>query len=1074
MTTPVVCAFCGTGLRPSAKYCDECGTRLSMEPDAAQYKQVTVLFADVVRSMDIASVLDLERLREIMTDLLERAAAVVDRYGGTVEQTGDGVMATFGAPLALEDHAIRACLAANEIQVETGVLAAEVKQRDGVDLRVRVGLNSGLVLAGEIGSGTLGYGATGEAVGMAQRMESAAPPGGVMMSESTAALVERAVVLGPPEGVRVKGIDHPVPARRLLAVNAPARPLRRDEAALVGRDREMATLDALVRRAAAGTAGVLTVTGPPGVGKSRVAREASQLASACDMEVFWTFCESHARDVPFWAVSQLLRLSLGIGEDDDAARAHVRARLPDADPQDQLMLDDLLGIADPAVALPPIDPDARRRRLAALIATAASTRSVPALFVIEDVQWIDAASESLMTALLASFAHTPVLLLVTARPEYAGTLVTVAGAESMTLAPLSDTDAAALTTELIGSDQSVADLASVITARAAGNPFFAEEMVRELVQRGVLIGDPGRYRCQVDVAELSVPATVQAAIEARIDRLSAPAKRTVTAASVIGVRFARHLLIALDGEPALDELLRTELIDQVSATPDVEYAFRHPLIRAVAYESQLRSHRSRWHRRLATAIEESEPGSVDENAAVIAEHLRAAGEPAAAYGWHMRAAAWATGRDFAAARESWERAARIADGLPDATPDRSAMRIAPRTMLCATDWQARGVGRNAGRFDELRALCDAAGDKVSLAIGMTGLTTELLFLGRPGEGSRLASEQMALLESIGDANLTAGLAFVGFANWFNSGEFGELLRWSQTVIDLTAENPFVGAGFGLGSPRAVALAFRGVARSWLGLPDWRPDLDDALALARRSDPVTLATVVAWTYALAIGSGVLLADGAAMTIFEENLASAQRSGNDFAVTGAIFGQSVALLSRESDDDRRRGLHMLRDVRDKHLSAHMPSLVPSADLWSAREASRRGEIDRALPVMRTALSELYEAGRLGWAILGTGQLVEVLLMHGTGDDRDEAHGLIEQLAGLRADHGSAMRDVTLLRLRALLARTRGDTSAWADLASRYHATAKTLGFEGHIAWAETMLSPPRPGSHETGDPRDHEKA
>jgi hypothetical protein len=761
-----------------------------------------------------------------------------------------------------------------------------------------------------------------------------------------------------------------------------------------------------------------------------------------------------------------------VDEDDDAARAHVRARLPDADPQDLLMLDDLLGIADPAVALPSIDPDARRRRLAALLATVASTRSVPALFVIEDVQWIDAASESLVTALLASCDRAPVMLLITARPEYAGTLGTRPGTESMTLTPLGDADAAALTTELIGGDESVADLAVVITARAAGNPFFAEEMVRELVQRGVLIGDPGRYRCRVDVTELSVPATVQAAIEARIDRLSAPAQRTVTAASVIGVRFGRRLLTALEGEPAVDELLRTELIDQVGATPDLEYAFRHPLIRAVAYESQLKSRRSQWHRRLATAIEESEPGRVDENAALIAEHLRAAGEPVAAYGWHMRAAAWATGRDIAAARESWERAALIADEMPEAVPSRPTMRIAPRTMLCATDWQVRGVNRSGGRFDELRDLCDAAGDKVSLAIGMSGPITELLYAGRPGEGSLMASEQMALLESIGDPDLTAGLAFVGFVNWFNSGKFAELLRWSEAVISLTADNPSAGSGFGLGSPRAVALAFRGVARSWLGLPGWRSDIRNAVALARRSDPVTLATVVAWTYALAIASGALLADDDAMAAFEETVQIAQRSSSDFALTGAIFSQSVALLSRDCEEDRRRGLHMMDDIRDIDLPAHAPSLVPNAALWSAAEAARHGDVDLALPVMRKAVDGLYEAGRLGWAILGTGQLIEVLLMRGTGDDLDEANRLIGQLASLRADHGSAMRDVTLLRLRALLARTRGDTSAWADLASRYRATARTLGFEGHIAWAETMLSPSHPGSLDTDDPKDHE--
>ena len=162
MAAGVACGSCGTGLREHAKFCDECGAPVTVSGDTAEYKQVTVLFADVVRSMDLAAVLDAERLREVMTDLVERSAAVVRRYGGTVEFTGDGVMAVFGAPVALEDHAFRACLAALAIQEEASRLAAEVARRDGVDLRLRVGLNSGRVIAGDIGSGSLGYAATGE------------------------------------------------------------------------------------------------------------------------------------------------------------------------------------------------------------------------------------------------------------------------------------------------------------------------------------------------------------------------------------------------------------------------------------------------------------------------------------------------------------------------------------------------------------------------------------------------------------------------------------------------------------------------------------------------------------------------------------------------------------------------------------------------------------------------------------------------------------------------------------------------------------------------------------------------
>ena len=558
MAAPAACRSCGATPHEGARFCDACGSALMARLDAAEYKQVTVLFADVVRSMDIAAVLDAERLREVMTDLVEQSAEVVQRYGGgTVEYTGDGVMALFGAPVALEDHAFRACLAALAIQQVSNRLAAEVARRDGLTLQLRVGLNSGRVIAGEIGSGAMGYAATGETVGFAQRMESVAPPGGVMLSESTARLVEHTVILAEPEWVRIKGADEPVPARRLVAISPRDGLVERAEASLVGRGWEMAALDAMVERTIGGRGGVVNVVGPPGIGKSRIAREAAALAADREVEVFWAFCESHAQDIPFYAVTRLLRAASGVADLDDAtARARLRADLPaDADPQDLLLLDDLLGIADPDMALPQIDPDARRRRLTALINTAWLARTAPALFIIEDAHWIDAASESMLADFLTVIPRTPSMVLITARPEYEGALTRVRGAQSIALAPLGDSDTAVLLGELLGSDPSVGGLTAIISERAAGNAFFAEEMVRELVQRGVLAGERGGYVCRVDVAELSVPATVQAAIEARIDRLSTPAKRTLNAASVIGARFDAELLAALGIDAVFDELL---------------------------------------------------------------------------------------------------------------------------------------------------------------------------------------------------------------------------------------------------------------------------------------------------------------------------------------------------------------------------------------------------------------------------------------------------------------------------------------------------------------------------------------
>jgi hypothetical protein len=955
----------------------------------------------------------------------------------------------------LEDHAFRACLAALAIQEEANRLAAEVARRDGVALRLRVGLNSGRVIAGEIGSGALGYRAIGEPVGFAQRMESAAPPGGVMLSESTARLVEHTVMLAEPEWVRIKGRDEPVSARRLLAIGTRDGLVGRAEASLVGRRWEMAALDALVDRTIEGRGGVVNVVGPPGIGKSRVAREAAAVAAGRGLEVFWTFCESHAREVPFQVVARLLRAGTGVADlDDDAARARVRGQVPDADPQDLLLLDDLLGIADPEVALPQIDPDARRRRLTALINTASLARSEPALHVIEDAQWIDAVSESMLADFLTVIPQTKLMVLITSRPEYEGALTRVHGAQTIALAPLGDSDTATLIGELLGSDTSVGELAAIIAERAAGNPFFAEEMVRELAQRGVLAGERGGYVCGVDVAEVSVPATVHAAIEARIDRLDAGAKRTVHAASVIGARFGAELLAALGIDPMVDELLSVELIDQVRFTGQPEYMFRHPLIRMVAYESQLKSDRAELHRRVAAAIESRDAAAAEENAALIAEHLQAAGDLHAAYQWHMRAATWATYRDIAAARQSWERARAIADAVPAEDPNRTAMRIAPRTMLCGIAWRVQ-MNVAGDRFEELRELCTAAGDKASLAIAMAGLVIDHGFRGRIREASRLASEAWVLIESIGDPTLTVGLSFPAIYPKGHSGEWCDMLRWSQRAIDLADGDPSIG-NFFFGSPLALAFTSRAMARACLGLPGWPDDLRHGVAMARSADPLSYVGVAAYVYFPGLPFGVLAAHDPAVREIEDALRIAERSGDDMALVFARGLLGFALVHRHTDAERDRGQKLLTEVSDVFLRrGHNLSELRLFNVYLARERARCGDRDEAIPVMLAAVDQLVREGQLlSWGIPATGVLVETLLDRALEADVAEAEAAIERLATAPADEGLVIRDIWLLRLRALLARAHGDAAAYADFRDRYRDMARTLGFEGHIAWAEAM--------------------
>jgi hypothetical protein len=320
--------------------------------------------------------------------------------------------------------------------------------------------------------------------------------------------------------------------------------------------------------------------------------------------------------------------------------------------------------------------------------------------------------------------------------------------------------------------------------------------------------------------------------------------------------------------------------------------------------------------------------------------------------------------------------------------------------------------------------------------------------------ARLASEQMALLESIGDPTPIMGLAAIAFCNWLGVGEFGQVLRWSQTIIDLAAGDPAKGASFGVGSPLAISLAWRGTARWWLGRPGWPQDLHDAVAMARRSNPETLSGAIAWTYGFAMQYGVLRADDSVLRASEDALLTAHSASSDRAMGLAAYTLAVGLLNRDAAADRRRGLELMTQARDIWLRKRALFLIPVTDVWVARETARRGDHDAAIPVMRQAVDELRQAGNLFYGGWGTGVLVETLLERGTEVDLAEAEAAIERLAGAPADEELAIRDIWLLRLRALLYKAHGDAAAYAHFRDRYRDMAKTLGFEGHIAWAEAM--------------------
>jgi adenylate cyclase len=642
-------------------------------------------------------------------------------------------------------------------------------------------------------------------------------------------------------------------------------------------------------------------------------------------------------------------------------------------------------------------------------------------------------------------------VLLTYRPEYRGALAHLAGAQTISLAPLSDPETTALLGELLGTDASVAAISDLISGRAAGNPFFAQEMVHELAERGVLEGERGRYVCRTDVADINVPATLQAVIAARIDRLGPGAKQTINAAAVIGSRFTTDLLTALGVDPVLDDLIGTDLIDQVRFTPYAEYAFRHPVIRTVAYESQLKSDRAQLHRRLAGAIESRDPVSADENASLIAEHVEAAGDLHPAYAWHMRSGAWSAYRDIDAARLSWRRALRAADALPADLPDRLALRIAPRTMLSGTTW--RGTPQPAADlFDELRELCTEAGDNASLAIAMTGMVSEHWRQARMPMALEVASEQIALVESLGDPALAVS-AVMAIAAKANAGETDDVLRWCRVIIDWASGEPTRDSVI-TSSPLAMALAFRGSARWWHGHPGWREDLEDALAMARTADPATLGFVTAWKYGHPIFNGLFALDDNALADMENARQIAQACGDNNVLGTVGYTLAMALAFRPSPRDRQRARELLAQVHDMCLKYQFPrSELPLIELVHAYDKARDGDYDNALPQMLRCVDELSLQHQFSYQIGATPLVVESLIGRAAPGDLAEAEAAVDRLAAIPGDEWVA-RDIMVLRLRTMLAQARGDEAGYQDLRDHYRALAASLGFAGHMQWAAAM--------------------
>ena len=674
------CPRCATRNPPGQKFCDSCGVRLEGSGDASsprepraytphhlvervlktrsalegERKQVTVLFADMVDSMLLAEKVDAEVWHRILDRFFQILAEEIHRFEGTINQfTGDGVMALFGAPVAHEDHARRACHAALRLRDELRTYAGTLRGR-GLEFSVRMGLNSGEVVVGKIGDDLrMDYTAQGHSVGLAARMQQVASAGTAYVTEHTARLVEGFFDLRDRGTATMKGVSVPTRVFELCGLG----PLRtrldasgaRGFSRLVGRDGELAWLEAILARAAESQGQVVGVVADAGVGKSRLCLEFVHRCRDQGIAVHEAHCPAHGATVPLLPIRELLRsyLTLGDGAGAEEVRRSVAAELRALDPgfaESVPLVLDLLGVpeADARTPAVPAAPD----RVAGFLRRFVRQRSLrePVVILLDDAHWIDHASDELMRELVSAVPGTRTLLVANFRPEYRPEWIGGAHYHQLPLSPLGEGPCRELVRDLLGSDPSLGDLADRICERTGGNPFFIEETIRALASCGALVGERGGCRLADPSASLALPMTVQSLLAARIDRLGERAKHVLQAAAVIGKSFDEPLLESVTGlvhddvSSALAALRAAEFVHLETPFPQVQYAFKHPLTREVAYQSQLGERRARMHAAVAGALETLKTDRLGEYASLIAHHWESSGMRFEAARWRQRAA----------------------------------------------------------------------------------------------------------------------------------------------------------------------------------------------------------------------------------------------------------------------------------------------------------------------------------------------------------------------------------------------------------------------------------------------------
>jgi class 3 adenylate cyclase/tetratricopeptide (TPR) repeat protein len=1017
------CPRCRHDNAPGGKFCVECGAQLTPVAPSDRFsaperytpthlaekiltskaalegerKQVTVLFADMKGSMEFVADRDPEEARNLLDPVLERMMEAVHHYEGTVNQVmGDGIMALFGAPLAHEDHAVRACYAALRMQDQVKRYAEEVRRAHGVNVQIRVGLNSGEVVVRAIGSDLhMDYTAVGQTTHLANRMEQFASPGSVLLTPSTLALLEGFVSVTPLGPVPVKGLAGAVevyevtgagPARTRLQATA-----RRGLTRFVGRDAELRELHRAQQLAAEGQGQVVAVVGEAGVGKSRLVYELTHSHRLQGWRVLESASVAYGTATSYLPVIDLLRSYFRIEDRDDLReiREKVAGKLLTLDEALKPALPAILALLDVPVedaAWPTLAPDERRRRTHEAVKhlLLREARVQPLLVIVEDLHWVDGETQAVLDGLVESLGAARLMLLVNYRPAYRHAWGGKPGYRQVRLETLPADRTGELLEALLGADPALGPLKQLLVKR--GNPFFLEETVQTLVETKVLAGERSRYRLTRPVQSIQVPRTVQVMLAARIDRLAPEDKRLLQTASAVGKDVPFALLRAIADLP--EEALRrglarvqgAEFLYETRLDPDPEYTFKHALTHEVAYGSLLQERRRDLHGRILDAIETLHRARLGEQIERLAHHAFCA--------------------------ESWERALGY------------LRQAGARAFARASHLEAAGYFERA--LAALKRLPESR-ERIEQAIDILfDLQLSLLPLGKLERGLDFLREAEALVGPLDDARRSGQLAIYLTGQRYLMGDLARALETGERALSIAGRlndlrltvsaNAYLGQVYhARGEYRRAAELFRRNVRTLVG----------ALVTERFGLPqlpsVHSRTCLVWSLA-ELGE---FAEGIACG--EEGIRIAESVDQPFSLTVAYAGLGMLYLRR---GDLPRAIPPLERGVARSRSGNAPLWFPriASDLGLAYALS--GRLEEGVPLLEQAVEQATSMRLIVTHALLVAALAEGRLL--AGRDK-EATELARRALDLAREHAEPGHEARALRLLGDLALRRDPPDA-----------------------------------------------